>query len=190
MRRVREAAGTRRTRVEPEEERLFKKLTPENWLEVDSGSTHFVSIGPDGVPKSITSERWAEEILALEMPDTIPRPVRDVFEVARGTLCYGCFFYPLYALGSEQCFRVMETALRHKCRDLEAPAHVSKGFKSMVEWLVSRGAIEKTDELRWDAARRLRNAASHPDRQSIVMPTMAVNNLDIAVEMTSALFRA
>ena len=171
-----------------ENQGLFKKLTLENWLDIDPGCTQFVSVKPDGTSQSISATDWAGKILAIEMPEAVPQDVKNIFDVARGTLCYGCYFYPLYTLGSEQCFRVLEAALRHKCRDLGAPERVRRRFGGMVDWLVTQGIIRDEQRVRWDAARRLRNMASHPERQSIKMPTMAVHELSIAVEMTTSLF--
>ena len=92
-------------------ERLFKRLTPENWREHDATANHIVRIR-DGIATKLNDEDWAAIILEPELTPAVPEEVRNLFEVAQGVLCYGCFFYPLYTLGSEQFYRVLEAALR------------------------------------------------------------------------------
>jgi hypothetical protein len=138
----------------------------------------------------MTSDHWVEEILAVKMPAQIPIEVRNLFDVARGTLCYGWFFYPLYTLRSEESFRVLEAPLKHRCQELGAPRGASKGFSTMVDWLASRDVISKEERVRWEAAKHLQNSSSHPERQSINSSVSAVNGLQIAVEMTVSLFGA
>jgi hypothetical protein len=41
---------------------------------------------------------WARHFLAVELHEDVPADVHDLFAVARGTMLYGWFFYPLYAL--------------------------------------------------------------------------------------------
>lgn len=148
----------------------------------------FVSVDRNGTETPMSAERWAEKILSIAPPEAAPRDVKDLYEVARGALCYGCFFYPLYALGIEQSYRVLEAALKHKCNSLDAPASVTKSFAKMVEWLAVQGLLTTAQRDRWDAARRLRNMTSHAEQQSIRMPTDAVNSLYMAVEMIEMLF--
>jgi hypothetical protein len=40
--------------------------------------------------------------------------VPDLCEVACGALLYGCFFYPMFALGLEQLYRLAEAAVGAK----------------------------------------------------------------------------
>jgi hypothetical protein len=167
-------------------DRLFKKLTPENWLKWDSTSSHIVKIR-DGVAESISGDDWADIYLNRPLDKTVPNDIHDLLDVARGTLCYGYFFYPLYTLGNEQTFRVQEAALRHKCAQSDAPDKISTFYK-MVNWLHENGQINDTRKVQWHAARNLRNRSSHTDQQSIYDPTMAARGLEVAIDLINDLF--
>jgi hypothetical protein len=41
----------------------------------------------------------------------VPEPIRELFDVARGAMIYGWFFYPLFRLGEDQLHRVVEAAV-------------------------------------------------------------------------------
>jgi len=117
----------------------------------------------------------------------VPQDIQALFEVARGALLYGYFFYPLYALAVEQLFRVAEAAVSHQCKALGAP-NSKKRFAEKIRWLAKRGVIPETDIPTWNAVRELRNSASHPERQSIFTPGMATGSLERATEKINALF--
>ena len=166
--------------------RLFKKLTPENWREHDGTADPIVRYSTDGTHK-ISEDEWAACFLETQLSEQLPEDVRYLFEAAQGVMCYGCYFYPLYALGSEQLYRVLEAALHHKCVQLEAPKE-GKTFKEMLDWLRGRGALSERQLARWEAGRNLRNIASHADRQSLHSPDMAVGNICITAELINELF--
>lgn len=105
---------------------------------------------------------------------------------ARGALVYGCFFYPLYTLAAEQLFRVIEAAIVHRCEQLGAPN--MRNLQSQITWLINRGIIPSAEADRWDAARQLRNIASHPTNQAIFTPGMALNFLEGVANDINALF--
>ena len=80
----------------------FKRLTQTNWFEPDPTGGAFGEINlATGEERQMTAERWAERILAVGLSEAVPVEVRDLWEVARGVLVYGFFFYPLYTLGDE-----------------------------------------------------------------------------------------
>lgn len=166
----------------------FKKLTSDNWLECDSGMSYFVRVR-DGVATKITGEQWVEAFLAPTLHPSVPLEVRKLFEVARGAFCYGYFFYPLFALGIEQLYRVLETAARFRCSELGASASTRHTFKWMINWLHLKGEIPNHHLLRWEAGRHLRNHSSHPEKQSIYFPTDAGNNVRFTAELIDELFR-
>ena len=169
-----------------EKERLFKKLTPENWRQRDSVSEHIVRVEIDHISK-ISEDDWADIILKTELSDSVPEDIRDLFEVAQGAMCYGCFFYPLFTLGSQQLYRVLEAALIHKCAIMNAPKSI-KTFAKMVSWLQVEGIISEKRFMQWDAGRHLRNSSSHAFSQNLYDQTMAVTELLIAEGLIEELF--
>lgn len=167
-------------------DRKFKKLTPKNWLERDHTIDAFVRL-VDSKPRRMTETDWAEDILSPELSPSVPRDVQDLFEVARGVLCYGCFFYPLYSLGSEQLFRVHEAAFRHVARQLGAPPSL-KRYTDLLDWARQQGLMSDERFYQWDAARRLRNAYSHAEQQSLITPPNAAGQVALCALLINELF--
>jgi len=165
----------------------FKEITPSDWLEPDDVLKGFVRISPDGRSHTITGEEYLRDILRPRLLESVPIGVQALFEVARGGMVYGYFFYPLYALAVEQLFRVIEATVAHKCKALGAPRS-TRTFKKRIDWLVERGVIPGSESARWHAARKLRNTASHPERQTIFTPGNAVGMLQGIAEDLNSLF--
>jgi hypothetical protein len=165
----------------------FKEIGPSNWLEPDDALRGFVRISPDGQPHTITGEEYLQHILRPKLHASVPPDVQALFEVARGAMVYGYFFYPLYTLAAEQLFRVVEATLAYKCKALGAP-ELRRTFEKSIEWLVEEGVISRPESARWHAARQLRNAASHPERQMILTPGNAIGILEIVADDINSLF--
>src|SRR2546423_7399041 len=99
----------------------IKALTIENWLQPDPTSTIFVQLShSDGSVSPMSGEDWAAQFLTPSLAATVPEELRKLFEVARGAMAYGYFFYPLYALAGEQLYRVAEAAVSEKYTRLGA----------------------------------------------------------------------
>jgi hypothetical protein len=165
----------------------FKKITPNNWLERDDVLRGFVRMSPNGQFKPIIGDDYLQDILRPKLLESVPTEVQVLFEVARGAMAYGYFFYPLYTLAAEQLFRVVETAVAHKCKSSGTPKS-SKTFEKRISWLVDKGIIPSSESIRWDAIRKLRNAASHPESQSIFTPGNAIGLLENIAEQINSLF--
>ncbi len=165
----------------------FKEITRSNWLEPDDASKAFVRLTPGGQPEPMTGSDWMRHILTPKLLATVPTDVQALFEVTRGALVYGYFFYPLYTLASEQLFRVTEAAVAHKCKVLGAPKS-TENFAKRISWLTKKGLIPNSDLAQWDAIRELRNSASHPERQSILTPGNAIGLLERVAEKINSLF--
>ncbi len=164
----------------------FKSITPDNWLEPDPVLRGFVKLTPNG-PESINSRDLLDAIHGPQLNESVPREIRALFEVARGAMCYGYFFYPLYTLTHEQLFRVAETAITLRCKSMSAPARV-KSFQQKVDFLIENSIIPEGERLRWQGIRGLRNIASHPERQSIVTPADALHELHLIATIINRLF--
>lgn len=176
----------------PSEDQLthygFKQLTPDNWLEPDRASELLEAVHQEtGEPVDLGGEQLLEEILYLEPADSVPEEVQALFEVARGAMVYGWFFYPLYMLGVEQLTRVGEAAVAHKWDRLNAPEQTVT-FGARVDWLRARGHLSEEEEERWHRLRQLRNSASHPKRQGIINQAMALALVESVVRDVNRLF--
>ena len=168
-------------------DRRFKELTPENWLEPDPVMRLFVVYSPDEPSRLMTGDDWAHHILAIRLSDVVPEEVRRLFEVARGTLLYGYFFYPLYTLGLQQILRVAENAVTYRCRKQGAPAS-KKRFMERLEWLRDHGILSTNEHARWEVVRHLRNWGTHSQNQDILLPGMAVGTVQKIANLIHSLF--
>jgi hypothetical protein len=168
----------------------FKSLSVENWLERDPTMEIFGRMSlTDCSIFTPTGEQRAEDFLQPQLGDHVPLEVRRLFEVARGALLYGYFFYPLYVLGSEQLFRVIETAVSEKCIAMKANRKIRNGkFEDKLAYLRQEDVIPEAEWIRWDATRKLRNLASHPESQTLYGPPDALRNLWITTEQIHLLF--
>ena len=93
----------------------IKTLTVENWLQPDTIPGLFTRLSlNDGYAYLMTAEDWVAQFLTPKLIESVPEEIQILFEVARGSLAYGYFFYPLYALAGEQLFRVGEAAITVK----------------------------------------------------------------------------
>lgn len=112
---------------------------------------------------------WARAFLAVEVKPHASEAVRELFAVARGAAVYGWFFYPVFFLAEEQLHRVVEAAARDCYHHLGGTDRLPR-FADSIALLIQHGVIPHEDEERWQAARWLRNQASHPTRQAVMTP--------------------
>ena len=165
----------------------FKKITQNNWLESDPALKGFVRVLTDGKTQPLTGDEYLSFILRPKLIEQVPIEIQKLFEVARGAMAYGYFFYPLYTLAAEQLFRVADVAMVHKCKLLEAPKSRNT-FEKRIDWLIDTGAILKSELSRWEAIREIRNIASHPDQQSIFPPGIAIGFIEDIAKQINLLF--
>lgn len=162
----------------------LKRLAAENWLEPDSISASFWEVSlPEGKARRITGDDWVRMIFKPALSDSVPAEVRNLFEVARGAMAYGYFFYPLYTLGLEQLFRVAEAAVTLKCRQMKAPSSADD-FEKKVDYLISKGIASG----KWHTIRRIRNILTHAERPNILPPGTVLENLNLIAGYINSLF--
>src|SRR5207237_9416918 len=106
-------------------------------------------------------------------------------------------FYPLCMLATEQFHRVAEAAAAAKCKVIRLPLQRadSKGkprpftFSDNISRLVKAQAISKSQLPWWESTRKLRNFASHPDRQSLMPPGMLLPIIKLTADHINHLFK-
>jgi hypothetical protein len=163
-----------------------KQLTLENWTEADPVSTQFVRRGLTGFV-SMDGRDWARYFLSEELKGHVPTEVRELFEVARGALLYGWFFYPLFHFGEDQLHRVREAAARACYTRLGGPRG-RPTFDQTIEYLVARRLILEEERIYWDASRKLRNIGSHPEQQTVMPPGVVLGTLKRTAHDINLLF--
>jgi hypothetical protein len=162
----------------------FKTLTPANWKEADLPA----------YTNGLLEPEWLAAVLQPQVHADVPKDVRALFEVARGTLMYGWFFYPLCTLASEQSFRVLDTALKIRCAQLGLPATWidQRGktrhfmFANNVARLVKAKVISDTKF--WESSCELRNDSSHPSFQTLLPPGIILASFQSVAKHLNHLF--
>lgn len=165
----------------------FRPVSMESWLQPDPVVAMFPTIRrTDGAVRAGCAEDWLGRFSEPQLSANVPTDVVVLFEAARGALCYGYFFRPLFALGCGQLYRVVETAVK-----LRVPGSASMKrptYEKRIAWLIEQGIIPQDRKAYWDAFRGLRNSASHPDYQTTIPPNQAVGSLRHAAEAINSLF--
>jgi hypothetical protein len=165
----------------------FKRLSPGNWREADPVSTQFWRNSRFVGPIAMDGDDWARTFLAVELNGHVPESIRDLFDVARGALVYGWFFYPLFRLGEDQLHRVVEAAAAARYQQVVGPRRAPT-FAQAIDTLIEHGVIPEADRERWDAARQLRNRASHPHQQAVMPPGAVLDMVSAAAHDINRLF--
>lgn len=167
----------------------IKKLTTENWLDPDPIMPAFVQLSLiDGSKSPISADKWASRFLQPQLSAAMPEDILKLFEVARGSIAYGYFFYPLFTLAAEQLLRIAEAAVTTKCSAIGAPRKKTKTYQDKLIYLRDQKILSKLDYESWDILREWRNYASHPKRQTILMPKDALSLLFNIAEKINGLF--
>lgn len=165
----------------------FKNLTLANWDQPDPASAVFGRISRIVGPRKMTGHDWAREFLSVELGPHVPEHVSELFAVARGALVYGWFFFPMFLFGEDHLHRVLETAVKTRYAELGGPRQ-RPSFKHAIDWLIERKVIPQEDEERWEGARRMRNIASHPERQGAMAPGTVLRRLTETAHDINRLF--
>jgi hypothetical protein len=166
----------------------FKNISPENWLKPDPMTQDFAQqLEPDMGTRPLSGEELLHEIFQPQLSPSVPLEIRKLFEVARGAMVYGYYFYPLFSLAIEQLYRVLEAAVINKCNAMGVP-HSRDSYAKKVDWLIEQGVISQDQSKRWIASTKLRNFSSHPEMQSIYMPLEALKSFEILTDQINKLF--
>jgi hypothetical protein len=165
-----------------------KRLTTENWLQLDPALDMFIMVPADGSPprKRLPDERVASFLTISLRPET-PDDVRSIFEAGRAAMVYGHLYYPLFALGANHLFGALEAALTLRCAAAglsDPPSNLAK----KIAWLRDNGVISEEQRRKLDLDRVMRNEGAHPKFQTIFPPGMAYTILTSVAEDIDALF--
>ena len=167
----------------------FKKLTKDNWKSPDPFNDYFIRINLyTGEKFQITDDQRAEEFLRIELIPLVPIEVRRQFEAARGAMLYGCFFYPLFALGADQLLRVAESAVTHKCLS-RALAKKNARYEIKLQNLKDSGYLTATEHEEWEYLRKMRNEFSHSKIQTLFPAFEAISILKNVADKINRLFQ-
>lgn len=162
----------------------FKSLCLDNWMLPDPLMNNLVML-KNGVVSNMSANDWAIPIFEPKLTDNVPSDILKLFEVARGLMLYGYFFYPIYTMAYEQLTRIAETSINHKCKEM-GYTKPKGAFAQKIDWLEKNAVI--SDKKKWHDIRELRNKASHPNDQTIITPNMAIDFLETITECINSLY--
>lgn len=135
----------------------------------------------------MSANDWAVSVLEPKLADAVPIEIIKLFEVARGSMLYGYFFYPLYTLALEQLYRVAEAAVTAKCDQISA-SNSAKVFKKKLDYLRKQKVMSDPVHAQWILIRELRNIACHPKQQTILPPGIVLGMLFQITDGVNRLF--
>lgn len=171
----------------------MKILTKDNWQEIDPACEVFANLDTiSGEVEPFFPDYWLKIVFSPKLGDTVPEDVWKLFEVARGAMLYGYFFYPLFNLGRDQLHRVSDVALSTKYLKLGGPEKTKNGgyyplhFK--IDWLHDNGHLNDDEFKEWDWVRETRNEGTHRDFAGMYPPRPAVDALEETAERINNLF--
>lgn len=150
----------------------IKIITHENWMNPDPLMKNLIT-HQDSI---MSAGDWAISILEPKLSETVPLEIHKLFEVARGAMLYGYFFYPLFTLAFEQLLRVAEAAISEKCRQITTNK-IGNNFKDKVDYLNKNKFFSDEEYTKWQSLRDLRNIASHPNEQTILSPGITIESI-------------
>jgi hypothetical protein len=176
-----------------------KHLTIENWTTPDETGRLFVEVNMQtGERRAASGNGWVEQFLAVKLAPSAPVEVREMWEVAQGLLCYGWFYYPLYAIGEHQLRRIADAAILHRYKLAGGPPNKKAdpedgqptwpSFKRRVDWLIASGVIPAEKRDRWDVIRDLRNETTHASIRHLTPPHEGLRVLELLSSEIDALF--
>lgn len=169
------AADTSKSAIDQDYEDGMKVPNADNWLVPDKLAV-MTTIGLGLVlnpPKVEASEGGAlvTRLGQLSLTDRVPKEVRKLFAAAKGAMCYGYLFYPLYAISEDRLYLAVERAV--KIRSIESGGP-KKAFADAIGWLCKNGFIERDICILLGIMRKGRNEAMHAEFQTIVQPQTSI----------------
>ena len=163
----------------------LKYITKENAIEIDPTNELWYAYTKENNFEHMDFKVWLDLFNEPKLSEEVPIDVRILFEVARGTIIYGYYYYPLYMVGMEQLFRIMECAVSLKCKECKEFKKGKGTFNQKIKFLSSKGLL---DEEYWELVRNLRNFCSHPNVQNLLPPANVYDELEQCAERINHLF--
>jgi hypothetical protein len=158
----------------------IERLSYENVLTPETGALMFIpgggltTLGPEIPSAEVVRER-IEMFTSQALPTTVTETVWRMFEFAKGAMCYGLWFYPLFTLGDDHLSRLFEWMVRDRYEALSKKKGVN--LEAMVDWLIKHKDFPDDMAVRWRAMYRMRNLVSHPEIQHLTDPHAALRHL-------------
>ncbi len=87
-------------------------------------------------------------VASIELTQHVPAAIREQFDVARNAFVYSWFVYEFATLAEQQCYAILEMALRHRLDPTALPnTSRSLGLDKLIKTAVKRGWLRRDDFL-------------------------------------------
>jgi len=166
-----------------------KRLTANNFLLPDPLTGEFTGQDANGRAHRLSAVDWAHEILAIGLEERVPDPARNRFELARGILLYGFFWYPLWVQGTVEALRAAELALEAACEAEHGPKRLSTAG-SRIEWLAKNRVLDAEESRTWVSLVRVRDALTEAGETPVLTPGRSLEVLEMVAQVVNGLFQA
>lgn len=164
-----------------------KRLTAENFLLPDPLTGEFTGRDGDGREHRLSAVDWAHEILVIGLDEAVPEAARNRFELARGILLYGYFWYPLWVQGTVEALRGAEVALEAACEAEHGAKRLSTA-ESRIEWLEKKDVLDAEEACTWMSLVRVRDALAEARQTPMLTPGRSLEILDTVAHVVNGLF--
>lgn len=171
---------------EERDEHGYKRLTFDNYMQVDPIFNHIVWWSQDPNRREEGLKERIEDILLIRMHPAVPAEVREMFDTLKGAMVYGYFYRPLFAVVRNQAYVVADAATWYRCKALGVK--LPETFSGRIDLLKERGIIPADEGFLWDIARKSRNQAAHMTKQSLYWPASEVGALGRVADDINRLF--
>jgi hypothetical protein len=134
---------------------------------------------------------WIQNFNGPQLASIVPEPVRRLFELARGAMIYGRFYYPLLTIGYAECGRTLEAGARHAAHVAGLAPEPEKqrfSYDEILKRLTKAGGLTASEREHWNVGRELRNAFAHPVTSTIFLPGDASAKLRLTAASLNSLF--
>jgi hypothetical protein len=103
-------------------------------------------LSADPRSQGMTIDDLHSMVRGLELNDAVPTAIRDQFDTARNVFAYAWFVYEFTMLAEQQCYFVLEMALRQRL-DPEAKPNTTKslGLAKLLKAATERGYLQRKD---------------------------------------------
>jgi hypothetical protein len=104
--------------------------------------------GATGALRPMRIEDMRDLVAGIELSESVPPVIREQFDIARNAFVYSWFVYEFATLAEQQCFTVLEMALRHRL-DPAGPANTTRspGLRRLIDSAVEGGWLRREDFL-------------------------------------------
>ncbi|MFF2482936.1 hypothetical protein [Paenibacillus sp. NPDC058071] len=143
---------------------VVKLITVENYYKPCEAASLFAKY-EDGQMKSLTESDYINAVELLNVNQSAPNEVKELFETSRALYVYGYLYWTFFTVALEQAMKSWELAITIKLSELQ---EINKRIQlaKKIDLLKHHGIILEEDAKHFHMTRLVRNHMVHPSSQS------------------------